>query len=283
LITEDTGELFVWDGTDFVLAGVIRGPAGSIEVFEQSAPPATVELGAVWISDDQIPLGPVGPTGARGPTGPTGPDSTVPGPTGPDSTVPGPTGPGSTVPGPTGDTGAVGVFEQSIAPVATDLGTIWISDEQIPLGPVGPTGARGPTGPTGPDSTVPGPTSTVPGPTGDTGPTSTVPGPTGATGAVDVFEQSSEPSAAVGAVWISDDQIPLGPVGPTGARGPTGPTGADSTVLGPTGGVGPTGPTGPDSTVPGPTGTTGPTGGVEVYEQSAQPPTTTMGAIWIVT
>lgn len=100
---ENTGDIYVWDGAQWVNVGPLQGPTG--------------------------------PTGAAGATGPTGADSTVEGPTGPtgpagaDSTVEGPTGPtgpggaaGATGPtgaaGPTGPTGATGPEGPSINAIA---------------------------------------------------------------------------------------------------------------------------------------------------------------------
>jgi collagen type VII alpha len=71
-IVESTGDLFVWDGSQWANAGQIVGPTG-----------ATGATGAV--------------STVQGPTGPTGATSTVPGPTGASFTGPqgpvGPTGP----------------------------------------------------------------------------------------------------------------------------------------------------------------------------------------------
>jgi len=137
------GDLYVWDGSDWVNVGPILGPQGPTGATGPTGEASTV-------------AGPTGNTGPTGPTGPTGAASTVPGPTGPQ----GESGLGAT--GPTGPTGASG--EGGIGPT----------------GPTGPEGAastaEGPTGPTGPASTVAGPT----GPTGATGAGPT--GPTGATG-----------------------------------------------------------------------------------------------------
>lgn len=73
-IVESTGDLFVWDGSQWVNAGQIVGPTG-----------ATGATGAV--STTAGPIGPTGATGLQGVTGPTGPQVTGPqgplGPTGP--------------------------------------------------------------------------------------------------------------------------------------------------------------------------------------------------------
>lgn len=78
-LSEDTGHLWVWDGTQWVDGGPFQGPAG-----------------------------PAGPAGAEGPTGPTGPAGAQgnPGPAGPQGN-PGPTGPAGAA-GPQGTTGPAG-------------------------------------------------------------------------------------------------------------------------------------------------------------------------------
>jgi hypothetical protein len=75
-----TGDVYVWDGDDWVDVGQVQGQTG--------------------------PTGPTGPAGPTGATGPTGAASSVAGPTG----VTGPTGPsGPSGPtGPAGPTGAAG-------------------------------------------------------------------------------------------------------------------------------------------------------------------------------
>jgi hypothetical protein len=114
-VVEDTGDVWVWDGTQWNNAGAIQGPQGPQ-------------------GPQGIP-GPVGPQGPQGNTGPVGPASTVPGPTGPQGPIgntgpTGPTGPASTVPGPQGpqgpqgNTGPQGPAGPGIAEAPTD-GTIY--------------------------------------------------------------------------------------------------------------------------------------------------------------
>jgi len=132
-ITDDTGHLWVWDGTQYNDAGQITGQAG--------AP------GAPGSTGPQGPAGPTGPAstvpGPQGPPGSTGPQGPA-GPTGADSTVPGPQGPaGATgAQGPKGDTGAQGI--QGIQGPAGTTGA------QGPKGDTGAQGAQGPQGPQGP-------------------------------------------------------------------------------------------------------------------------------------
>jgi hypothetical protein len=64
-ITQDTGHLWVWDGTDWVDAGEIRGPAGPTGPTGPTGPP-----GAQGIPGTVGPTGATGPTGSQGPPGP---------------------------------------------------------------------------------------------------------------------------------------------------------------------------------------------------------------------
>lgn len=117
-IVEDTGNLWVWNGSAWVDAGTIKGPTGSVG-----------------------PTGPTGSTGLDGSTGPTGPTGATgqiglsvtgaTGPTGPTGST-GPTGPSVT--GSTGPTGATGLTGPSVTG---------------PTGPTGVSGSSGATGPTG--------------------------------------------------------------------------------------------------------------------------------------
>lgn len=80
--TDDTGHVWVWNGTVWIDAGLARGPQG-----------------------DQGPIGPGGPIGPAGATGATGPAGAQ-GATGPQGN-PGPQGPQG-IPGPVGATGPSG-------------------------------------------------------------------------------------------------------------------------------------------------------------------------------
>ena len=108
-----TGDMWIWDGTQWINAGPIQGPAG--------------------------PMGPVGPAGPEGPQG-------DPGPAGADSTVPGPAGPAG-ADGADGAPGAPGADGADGADGATgpqgDPGPQGI--QGIP-GTPGATGAQGPPG-----------------------------------------------------------------------------------------------------------------------------------------
>jgi len=147
-ITDDTGHLWVWSGTEWIDVGNITGPSGSTgSQGTEGASGATGTQGASGV-------------GATGYTGATGPASTIPGATGSigvqgasghtgatgaDSTIPGATGTqgvqGAT--GQTGLTGATGQTGQTGASGAT--GTQGASG----VGATGLTGETGETGATG--------------------------------------------------------------------------------------------------------------------------------------
>jgi Collagen triple helix repeat (20 copies) len=142
-------DLYVWDGTDWLNVGPIRGPKGD--------------------KGDTGDTGPAGATGATGPAGATGADgasayevAVANGFVGTESqwldSLVGPTG----ATGPKGDTGDTGPTGPK-----GDTGDTGPQGEAGPMGPAGPKGDTGDTGPAGPK-----------GDTGDTGPT----GATGATG-----------------------------------------------------------------------------------------------------
>lgn len=76
-ITEDTGHLWVWNGTNWVDAGMIVGPPGPTGA--QGPIGAT---GPPGVTGPQGPAGPTGGTGATGAQGPAGPQGPV-GPQGP--------------------------------------------------------------------------------------------------------------------------------------------------------------------------------------------------------
>jgi hypothetical protein len=168
------GDLYVWDGTQWLNVGPLQGPQGA--------------TGATGI---QGATGPQGTTGLQGPTGPQG----IQGATGPQGIqgiqgITGPQGPtGAT--GLTGATGANGVFTivSSTPPSSPVSGQAWYNSDNgltyiyydsywIETGNslAGPTGAQGATGPTGLTGAT-GPQ----GITGSTGPQGVV-GATGATG-----------------------------------------------------------------------------------------------------
>ena len=86
-VMQDTGHVWVWNGTAWVDAGPIVGPAGP--------------------EGPQGVAGPVGPAGPKGDTGATGAASTVPGPQGPAGPA-GADGPAG-IQGPKGDPGIQGV------------------------------------------------------------------------------------------------------------------------------------------------------------------------------
>ena len=224
-IISSTRELYVWDGNQWVNAGIIVGPTGAIG--------PTGPTGATGET------GPTGLTGPTGPTGATGADSTVEGPIGPTGPI-GPIGPQGQQ-GPTGSQGRPIVFKGTVASIgelpsvdnlindAYILTTtqdlfVWDGEEWINTGRIiGPTGPQGDTGPQGAQGAL-GPSGPQ-GARGDIGPG----GPTGATGAQGL--SVTGPTGATGETGLT------GPTGPQGAIGPTGPTG----LTGETGPVGPKG------------------------------------------
>jgi len=99
-IAQDTGDLWVWSGTQWNDVGQIRGPQGNTgQTGLQGIQGVT---GATGAKGDQGGTGPTG-IGVTGATGPTGAASTVPGPTGAIGNIGG-TGPI----GPTGNNGGTG-------------------------------------------------------------------------------------------------------------------------------------------------------------------------------
>lgn len=85
-LVETTGNLFVWDGAQWVDVGQLQGPTGPTGPTGPVGADSTVE-GPTGPAGPQGDDGPTGPTGPIGPTGPSG------GPTGPTGAT-GPTGPG---------------------------------------------------------------------------------------------------------------------------------------------------------------------------------------------
>lgn len=257
-IIESTGDLWMWDGTQWANAGQIVGPQGPAGPIGPQGPkgdkgdqgvrgpgaqvgegpdPTPAPVTTFWYDTDaeapggiEGPQGPPGPQGPQGPAGPAGAQG-VAGPQGPKgdagaaSTVAGPQGPQGPqgVPGEKGDPGEIG----PAGPQGAD-GVDGAQGPQGPQGPIGNTGAQGPQGPgaqvgEGPDPT-PAPNATfwydtdADAPGGIEGPQGP-PGPAG-------------PQGPAG---------PAGPIGNTGPQGPKGDPGADSTVAGPQGPQGPQG------------------------------------------
>ena len=130
-ITDDTGDLWMWNGTTWTDVGKIVGPQGAQGV--QGPIGATGPAGAAGA---QGPQGLQGQTGAAGPQGPIGPA----GPTGVTGAI-GPAGPT----GPQGTTGLAG--PQGTTGPAGPAGA---QGQQGPAGPTGAAGATGATGPAGP-------------------------------------------------------------------------------------------------------------------------------------
>ena len=202
-IVQNTGFLWIWDGSNWIEAGNIQGPEGP-------AGPAGPQ-GATGAQ------GPAGATGAQGPQGPIGSQ----GPAGPQGAV-GPQGPAG-VNGSNGANGANGqnsLVKTTTEPAANNCpnggvkleygldangnGTLDVSEINSALTKYvcnGATGAAGPQGPAGA--------------TGAQGPA----GQQGATGAAG----PQGPAGATGA------QGPAGPAGPAGQIGATGAAGANGT------------------------------------------------------
>lgn len=243
---EDDGNLYYWDGTEWLSLGRIEGPTGpqgfpinllgTVSTFTSLPVSPTPEPqdaylvedeGDVyfWDGDSWENIGPIiGPTGAQGATGPVG----ATGPTGASGT------PGDT--GPTGATGPAGgvnnLFELNDVDltglgdgdtIVYDLATLtWLP---------GAGGGSGKytisaTTPTGPEA-------------GDVWFDST-----SAASFIYYDDGDTEQWVEIGEVYGAQ-----GPTGPTGATGETGPTGPAGGPTGATGATGPTGPTGPENTV----------------------------------
>lgn len=230
-VVEADGDLYVWDGVEWIDSGNITGPTGA--------------------------QGATGPTGAQGEAGPTGPQGEA-GPGG----IQGDAGAPLTILGSVADYNELdAITGQSIndAYIVQSDGDLWIWDGsdwidagQIvgPTGATGPTGAQGiegPTGPTGAHGDV-GPTGAqgvqgvqgVEGIQGDIGPT----GPANVLTVGTVTTGAPAANAVVTITGTSPSQtidltIPQGPTGPTGASGSAGVVAATSpiTVTGPTGSV----------------------------------------------
>ncbi|MEL6140050.1 MAG: hypothetical protein AAFU67_00360, partial [Bacteroidota bacterium] len=127
-IVDASGDGYVWNGSQWVNVGPIRGPQGE-----------TGDTGATGATGPQGPTGPAGADGATGSQGDTGPE--------------GPQGPA----GPQGDPGADGL-DGATGPqgLPGNDGADGATGPQGPVGPQGPQGnpgvdgATGPTGPQGP-------------------------------------------------------------------------------------------------------------------------------------
>jgi collagen type I alpha len=154
--------------------------------------------------------------------------------------------------GPTGLTGATGATGQA--------GPIGLTGPTGPQGPIGLTGATGASGATGPQGPI-GLTGAT-GAAGATGPQGPIglTGPAGATGATG----PQGPIGLTGATGATGPQGSIGLTGPAGATGATGPQGPIGLTgaTGATGQAGPIGLTGPAGATgaQGPIGLTGPTG-----------------------
>ncbi len=264
-IVSATGIGYAWNGTMWVQAGPIQGPAGPQGLAGPQGPVgATGPQGAPGATGPQGPQGPAGPQGLTGATGATGPQGAT-GPAGPQGTQ-GDDGPqgatGATgLQGPAGPTGAPG--PQGLTGNVGPQGPPGATGPQGPVGPTGLTGATGATGAQGPAGPI--------GLTGATGPQ----GPQGLTGATGQ-QGSAGPIGLQGPQGLTGDIGPQGPQGATGPQGPAGPMGAQGPqgLTGDTGAQGPAGPAGPQGLqgligatgpqglqgVPGPAGATGPQG-----------------------
>ena len=269
-IATDTGDVWYWDGGQWVNLGHIAGPQGTPGLQGSQGP--------------EGPRGNQGPAGVQGPRGHQGVD----GPEGPQGA------PGTSVAfrGSVDDAGDLPPFGNHPGDgwLTRNNGHLWVwdGDQWIDEGPIrGPQGVRGPEGQEGPPGIqgtrgqegpegVRGPQG-IPGPEGPGGP----PGPAGsgvclkgsvATSAglpttsnrlCDAFltEDNGHVWVWNGQTWIDGGPIrgPIGLQGPQGLEGPRGPQGAEGArgpegpegARGPQGELGPEGPIGPE----GPAGT----------------------------
>jgi len=177
-IAQDTGNGYVWDGSNWTDVGRIQGPQGPTgPQGSQGIAGPTGPQGPQGTPGPQGPQGTTGATGSIGPIGPAGPQG-VPGPVG----APGPQGPDGPQglqgpPGPIGLTGATGA--------TGPMGPPGPQGSQGPQGPIGATGNTGPAGPQG-NTGPPGPQGPI-GPTGATGPAGTYTAGAGITIANDVI------------------------------------------------------------------------------------------------
>lgn len=135
-ITADTGHMWVWDGTQWVDAGLVQGPVGP------QGP-----QGIQGVPGPEGPQGDVGPQGTQGLTGPQG----ATGANGPqgiqgDTGATGPQG----VKGDTGNTGPQGIQgPQGEQGIVGPQGNVGPQGPEGPTGPQGMQGIQGPQGPTG--------------------------------------------------------------------------------------------------------------------------------------
>ena len=277
-----TGELWVWDGGDWINAGSIQGPTGPEGPRgPQGETGARGPQGLQGIPGPKGDTGPKGDPGDQGPMGLQGPEGPE-GPAGPE----GPRGPEGSqgIQGPKGDTG-----DRGPQGLKGDTGA------EGPMGPEGPQGEQGPQGERGPQGTQ-GPTGPK-GDQGDTGPEGPqggrgpqgLQGPqgekgekgdTGETGAgLNIIGPLPSPNdlpptgnpgdayVITGDLWVwagtrfenvgrvegpPGERGPEGPMGPEGPRGPEGPQG----VQGPKGDDG--APGAPATVAVGTTGTRSP-------------------------
>ena len=231
-IVEETGDLFVFNGVQFVNVGQIRGPEGPVgpqgpqgadgqngqdgkSAFEVAVEQGFVGDENAWLESlkgEKGEAGPQGPAGEQGPQGEAGPagekgekgDQGEVGPQGPEGPV-GPQGPQGEK-GEKGDAFTYADFtEDQLAALKGEKGD---PGEQGPEGPQGPAGEQGPQGEAGPAGEK--------GEKGDPG------------------EQGPQ--------GIQGEQGPEGPQGPAGEKGEKG----DPGEAGPAGEQGPQGPAGQD-------------------------------------
>lgn len=278
------GDGLLWNGSEWLNIGQLRGPAGlqgvqGIQGLQgPSGPTGATGVGQTGATGFQGATGPTGPrgdigisglsgatgvpgatgvTGATGLRGPSGFDG-APGPSG----IPGDlgatgatgaTGFGETgatgIAGPTGATGLTGATgpAPAVTPHETDLDKIYVGGVLISAAQ-GATGVAGETGPTG-----------VAGNIGQTGPQGET-GATGATGpAPTVTPHETDPDKIyISGVPVVAVQGATGPAGVDGVTGATGPQGVPG-INGLPGQPGATGPSGAAGT-PGAAGATGATG-----------------------
>ena len=226
-ITQDDGNLHIWDGAVWNNVGTVRGPQGPQGETGSQGPQglqgdtgADGPQGPQGTQGIQGPQGDIGPQGPKGDTGDTGPQGD-PGPTGPQGAtgLQGEQG-AQGLQGPKGDKGNPG----DVGPQGPQ-GPQGLQGEEGPTGPQGPqglTGSTGPQGPAGPEGPI-GPE----GPTGPQGPQGLqgTKGDTGATGPQGAQGPQGDPGPT-GPVGPKGDRGDVGPQGPAGPQGPQGPAGS---------------------------------------------------------
>ena len=248
-LVEETGELHVFNGTQFINVGKIRGPQGPQGEKGEQGPAGEQgpqgEVGPQGEKGDKGDQGEVGPQGPQGLAGPQGPAGEA-GPQGPagEKGDPGEQGPqgiqGEAGPqGPQGEKGDAFTYddftEDQLAALKGPQGKQGPAGEKGEAGPQGPAGEQGPQGEVGPQGEKgeqgPAGEKGEKGDQGDVGPQ----GPQGVQGEKGEQGPAGEKGEKGDAFTYDDfteDQLaalkgPAGPQGPAGEKGEQGPAGAN--------------------------------------------------------